>query len=131
MVKWSFWTPNFISPFKKYHNTSSTNYFIIGTIHKHQNFKKLTQQVTTKQSLVELIQNHKSYKTKRSVSHNPKSEACITHFWNIFKKKYPYIKVMLLSYMYVLVNNRLFEKLSLKSIIKNCNTIKECMKQLC
>ena len=49
----------------------STNDFIIGTIHKHQNFKKLTQQATTKQSLAKLIKNHKSYKTKRNISHNP------------------------------------------------------------
>ena len=67
---------------------------MIGTIHKHQNFKKLTPQATTKQILVELIQNHKSYETKRSISHNPKSEACITYFWNIFKKKYPYQNII-------------------------------------
>ena len=51
MAKWSFWTPIFLSPFEIYHMFISTNHFIIGTIHKHQNFKKLTQQATTKQSL--------------------------------------------------------------------------------
>ena len=63
---------------------SSTNHFIIGTIHRHQNFKKLTQQATTKQSLAKIIQNQKKHLTQ------PISKACITHFLNIIKEKYPY-----------------------------------------
>ena len=59
--------------------------------------------------------------------------------WNCRYKSDAYLFIYFLlyiyksdaSFLYVLVNDRLFEKLSLKSIIKNCNTIKECMKQLC
>ena len=71
MVKWSFEHQSSYPLSRNIICSSSTNHFIIGTIHKHQNFKKLTQQATTKQSLAKLIKNYKLYKTKRNISHNP------------------------------------------------------------
>ena len=52
--------------------SSSTNHFIIGTIHKHQNFKKLTQQATTKQSQQNSYKtiNHTKLKETSHTTHN-------------------------------------------------------------